>query len=92
MKTTVTIWNISPTKLSESELSPLNKGLNFCPLTKGPNKEQLQDDLHFFWWKLKLKEYFYGGDSITDKNRKKKDVISKPNFQIATSKQTMKHL
>ena len=40
MKTTVTIWNITPTKLSESELLPLNKGLNFCPLTKEPNKEQ----------------------------------------------------
>ena len=67
MKTTDTICNISSTKLSESEISLLNKGLNFCPSTKEPNKEQLLDDLYFFCQKLKLKEYFYGGDNITDK-------------------------
>ena len=55
MKTTDTICNISSTKLSESEISLLNKGLNFCPSTKQPNKEQLLDDLYFFCRKLKLK-------------------------------------
>ena len=67
MKTTDTISNISATKLSESEISLLNKGLKFCPSTKEPSKEQLLGDLYFFCWKLKLKEYFYGGDNITDK-------------------------
>ena len=69
MKTTDTICNISSTKLSESEISLLNKGLNFCPSTKQPNKEQLLDDLYFFCRKLKLKEYFYGSDNITDKRQ-----------------------
>ena len=59
--------NISSTKLSESEISLLNKGFNFCPSTKEPNKEQLLDDLYFFCRKLKLKEYFHGADSNTDK-------------------------
>ena len=67
MKTTDTICNISSTKLSESEISLLNKGLNFCPSTKEPNKEQLLDDLYFFCRKLNLKEYFHGGDTTTDK-------------------------
>ena len=67
MKTTDTICNISSTKLSESEISLLNKGLNFCPSTKEPNKEQLLDDLYLFCRKLKLKEYFYSGDNITDR-------------------------
>ena len=67
MKTTDTICNISATKLSESEISLLNNRLKFCPSTKEPSKEQLLDDLYFFCWKLKLKEYFYGGDNITDK-------------------------
>ena len=67
MKTTDTICNISSTRLSVSEISFLNKGLNFCPSTKDSNKEQLLDDLYFFCRKLKLKEYFYGGDTITDK-------------------------
>ena len=67
MKTSDTTCNISSTKLSESEISLLNKGLNFCPSTKQPNKEQLLDDLYFFCRKLKLKEYFYGRYSSTDK-------------------------
>ena len=54
MKTTDTICNISSTKLSESEISLLNKGLNFCPSMKEPNKEQLLDGLYFFCRKLKL--------------------------------------
>ena len=66
MKTTDTLSNISLTKLSEPEISSLNKGLNFCPSTKKPNKEQLLDDLYFFCQKLKLKQYFYGSDNITD--------------------------
>ena len=67
MKITDTICNISSAKLSESEISLLNKGLNFCPSTKEPNKEQLLDNFYFFCRNLKLKEYFYGGDSNTDK-------------------------
>ena len=48
IKTTDTISNISATKLSESEISLLNKGLKFCPSTKEPSKEQLLGDLYFF--------------------------------------------
>ena len=92
MKTTDTICNISSTKLSESEISLLNKGLNFCPSTKEPNKEQLLDDSYFFCRKLKLKEYFHGGDSTTDKIQQEERCDLKPNFQITTSTQTMKHL
>ena len=79
MKTTDTICNISSTKLSESETSLLNKWLNFCPSTKEPNKEQLLDDLYFFCRKLKLKEYFYGGNTTTDRIQQKgrRDLNSK---------------
>ena len=55
MKTTDTICNISSTKLSESQISFLNRGLNFCPSTKEPNKGQLLDYLYFFCQKLKSK-------------------------------------
>ena len=67
MKTADKICNIFSTKLRKSEMSLLNKGLNFCPSMKEPNKEQLLADLYFFCRNLKLKENFYGGDSITDK-------------------------
>ena len=43
------------------------KRLNFCPATEERNKEQLLGDLYFFCRKLKLREYFYGGDSTIDK-------------------------
>ena len=78
MKTTDTICNISSTKLSESEISLLNKGLNFCPSTKEPNKEQLLNDLYFFCRKLKLKEYFYCGDNITDKIQQTSKSLLQP--------------
>ena len=67
MKTSDTICNSSSTELSESEISLLNKALNFCPTTKEANKEKLLDDLYFFCRKLNPKEYFYGYDSNTDK-------------------------
>ena len=55
MKASDTIFNISSTKLSESEISLLNKGSNFCPKTTEPNKEQHFDQFYFFCQKLKLK-------------------------------------
>ena len=71
MRATDIICNISSTKLNESEISLLKKGLNFCPSTKETNKEQLLDDLYFFGSKLKLEEYFYGGSTTTDKIQQK---------------------
>ena len=69
MKTSDTICNISSNKLSESEISLLNKRLSFCPTTKEPNKEQILGDSYFFRRKLKLKEYFYGDDTTTNKTQ-----------------------
>ena len=92
MKTTGAICNISSTKLIESDISLLNKGLNFAPSTKEPNKEQLLDDLYFFCRNLKLKKSFVVAIVSLAKYSKKKDVVLKPNFQIATSTHTMKHL
>ena len=66
MKASDTIFNISSTKLSESEISLLNKGSNFCPTTTEPNKEQHFDYFYFFCQKLKLKEYWDEVDSTTD--------------------------
>ena len=92
MKTAGAICNISSTKLIESDISVLNKGLNFALSTKEPNKEQLLDDLYFFCRNLKLKKSFVVAIVSLAKYSKKKDVVLKPNFQIATSTHTMKHL
>ena len=95
MKTTYTICNISSTKLSESEISLLNKGLNFCLSTKEPNKEQLLDDLYFFCQKLKLKEYFYGGDTTAYKIRQEEryDLNTKlPNHYFSPNHETPSNL
>ena len=54
---------MSSARLSKSELSVLEKGLNFCPTSKEPNRIKLLDDLYFFCRKLRLKEYFYSSES-----------------------------
>ena len=48
--------------LTALEQDVLEKGFNFCPSTKIPEKTRLLDDLYSFCRKLKLKEYFYNPD------------------------------
>ena len=86
------IWNISSTKLSESEISLLNKGLTFCPTTSKPEKEQLLDNLYFFVESWNWMDILIAATPPLTKYNKKKDVMLTPNFQIVTSTQTMKHL
>ena len=86
------IWNISSTKLSESEISLLNKGLTFCPITSKPKKEQLLDNLYFFVESWNWMDILIAATPPLTKYNKKKDVMLTPNFQIVTSTQTMKHL
>ena len=59
------IQNLSNIELTSAEQSILEKGLNFCPTTKSPNKTKLLDDLYFFCRKLKLKEYFFDHSKTT---------------------------
>ena len=95
MKATETIYNISSTKLIESEMSLLNKGLNFCPATKKPNKEKLLEDLHFFCRKFKLKEYLYDADSINDKiqGKKRRDLNTKlPNCFFSLNRKIQRYI
>ena len=92
MKTTDTVCNVPSTKLSESEISLLNKGLYFCPSAKEGGKEQLLDNLYLFCRKLKLKEYFYGGNSITDKIQQKERCDLNTELPNRCFNQTMKHL
>ena len=60
------VHNLSSTSLSPTEISLLEKGLNFCPTTTDPDKERLINDIYFFCRKLKLKEHFY---SETDEEK-----------------------
>ena len=67
------ILNISNSTLNINEQNVLEKGLNFCPTVKLPDKMRVLDDLYRFCRKLKLKEYFYNPDlkkvaDETDKN------------------------
>ena len=75
MKTSDIIWNISSTKQSESKASLLNKGLSFCTITKECKKEQLLDDV-YFCQTLKLKKYFYDGESTTIRIQQKEKMRS----------------
>ena len=52
------IVNLSKKKLTSSEQSVLEKGLNYGITEKKINKDSLLDDVYKFQRKLKLKEYF----------------------------------
>lgn len=52
------IVNLSDVKLSEHELSLLDKGLTFCPTPKTFNKIHFLKDILSFYRRLRLKEYF----------------------------------
>ena len=41
--------------LIETELFVIQKGLNYCPSVKRPNKEKILDNIYFY----RLKEHFY---------------------------------
>ena len=54
----VTVVNLSKYHLSDSELSLLERGLNFCPTPGEPDMGQLRRDLDSFHRKLRLKSFF----------------------------------
>ena len=53
------IFNLSKEALSLAEQNVLEKGFNFCPTTKFPDKNRVLDDVYSFCRKLMLKEYFH---------------------------------
>ena len=53
------VYNISGSTLTVAEQNVLEKGCNFCPSVKLPDKTRLLDDLYRFCRKLKLKEHFH---------------------------------
>ena len=42
----------------QPEMSLLKKGLTFCPATRSLNRVQLEADLHEFYRRLRLRDYF----------------------------------
>ena len=63
-----TIFSISQRKLSLSEKSILERGLNFCPETPGYNKLKLMDGLFWFCRNLQLREIFRDETRIATNN------------------------
>ena len=58
------IENLSKVTITSMERQVLEKGLNFCPTTKSPDRLKLLDDLYFFCRKLRLKEFFHNPESV----------------------------
>ena len=52
------VVNLSKRTLTDAETSLLRKGLTFCPTTLNINRLQLTADLHEFYRRLRLREYF----------------------------------
>ena len=53
-----TVVNLSSHVLTTSEMSLLRKGLTFCPTDANLNHTELTADLHQFYRRLRLKDYF----------------------------------
>ena len=53
-----TVINISSTPLTDPEQQLLGKGLTFCPTAPSVNKVQFTADLHGFYRRLRLRDYF----------------------------------
>ena len=53
-----TVHNISKTALTQTEVSLLKRGPTFCPATRSFNRVQLEADLHEFYRRLGLRDYF----------------------------------
>ena len=60
--TTNIVVNLSSKELTDSEISLLSKGLNFCPAPAKPNEQKLSEDLDQFARRLRIKEYFDSKD------------------------------
>ena len=55
--------NISNVTLPAAEEDLLSKGLLFCPKPSAADRFQLEEDLHQFFRRLRLEEFFFEEDS-----------------------------
>lgn len=62
------VFNLSSRILTQSEISILSKGLNFCPTPKSINRFQVKSDIVEFDRRLKCKFFFHNSRSNSDKN------------------------
>jgi hypothetical protein len=60
------VLNLSSVVLSDSEISLLSKGLNFCPVPRDIDEKQVREDTRAFFRRLRLKEYFSRVQNATD--------------------------
>ena len=71
------VFNISGKKLTNSETSALEKGPNFAPTTKMPNKENVLNDVYAFCRKAKLRDFFHSDED----EEEKPDESKKPSWE-----------
>lgn len=63
------VMNLSSITLSQTQLSALSKGLNFCPATGGFNEFQLFKDLDNFARNMRLREFFHDRPAAEEARR-----------------------
>ena len=74
--------NISKRKLSQKEISVLEKGLKFCPTPQEANSEELKKDRFQFIKRKRLAEYFHGSEQRQNKSlvKNKSDFTSNKSY------------
>ena len=72
--------NLSSRKLTDDEITLLNRGLKFVPTPKSSNILDLEIDIKEFVRKLKLKEFFYNNRTGYNSDEPESIVVPKSNF------------
>ena len=60
------VINLSKYRLTDSEISVLSRGLNFCPTPEEPDPGQLRSDLDDLHRRLRLRYHFQDDDTDMD--------------------------
>ncbi|KAI8513414.1 hypothetical protein Bbelb_100530 [Branchiostoma belcheri] len=94
-----TVVNLSGLPLSDTDLLALSKGLNFSPSPTDFNRQQLIEDLHAFFRRLRLRELFADHDKTETPKFKVKSKWTPPThrdpaidtFIMAVEKEILEH-
>ncbi|XP_078583735.1 uncharacterized protein LOC144866254 [Branchiostoma floridae x Branchiostoma japonicum] len=94
-----TVVNLSGLPLADIDILALSKGLNFSPSPTDLNRQQLIEDLHAFFRRLRLRELFADQDKMETQKFKVKSKWTPPThrdpaldtFIMAVEKEILEH-
>ena len=58
--------NISNGSLSDNEISPLSRGLSFCPRPPCIDRFKVKENIKQISWRIRLREFFYNPETTNN--------------------------